>query len=654
MHRNALKLALLLVVLGACSRGDPSKCSYWSDLLDTDNKETEAIKKLGDMKCDSEIDKLAARFSKSLYRADILKTLQGFGGNGPTTEASLLEIRAKVAPVVRAALKDREASGVATQLVQDWQIKDAVKDIEALMVSPQNPGARADFLETLLSFTKPQDIVKTLVYLVGEDPTTQGVAVNQRAATELSKIDWGKVAPEVKKEAIDRLITAFFMKDANGDSCYQAARAAVDAIGPEAGPALVEALRGKHALLNQVAQTYAIPKWQHRDGPQLVEVLWDVGDKTSAPAIIESMARAGAKMPPEVALLEPKKQQEWQDTNSNRMVVGALVLAFLRNNDVIPKAKDVLLRKQPWAVQFLQTANALAFMGTKEATAALFDVFHVLLARGDTENAANLVTAMSLGLTPEFLAQYQTDVVAAKEEMIKETATDPHANAYFSIVSTCKAELACYTKMLQDELPKLGDLYKELSEAIKKINDMQTKIGEDKKPVRKEFTELKAQIEKYQKIIEDFKKDPKAAKEKARIEEYNKAVGEFNGLVDKHEILVKKFEELDKQIEAPTAAARGLQTRFFGLAKVVLTLAALDGAEKDEVFDLVTDVFHKSNPMQYGDFRQQAFMYIERFSTPARLEKVKKLREAEAATAGAQYYVLRLQFLIARLERIKS
>jgi hypothetical protein len=119
-------------------------------------------------------------YPKALYRTEITKTLEGFGNIDKT-------LRPKVMPVIRQALKDREASPLAAQIVKSWQLREAVPDVEELIRSFSNPSARENLVNTLLAFMKPQEIVETLVFLVGEDPTTQGIQVNQLAADKLKQ-----------------------------------------------------------------------------------------------------------------------------------------------------------------------------------------------------------------------------------------------------------------------------------------------------------------------------------------------------------------------------------------------------------------------------------------------------------------------------------
>lgn len=648
--RSAL-LALASTAAMGCERGDPNTCEYWTARIGITHKERTVIEKLGKMKCTTEAPALIEFYPKALYRTEITKTLEGFGNIDKT-------LRPKVMPVIRHALKDREASPLAAQIVKSWQLREAVPDVEELIRSYSNPSARENLVNTLLAFMKPQEIVETLVFLVGEDPTTQGIQVNQLAADKLKQIDWKAVKPEVRKDAIDRLIMALFMVDAQGQTSYQAAREALGAIGPEAGPALVQALDGKHDRLTQTAETYGIPRWQHRDGPELVEVLWDVGNKDSAVAVINSMARAGNRMPPEVALLPPEKQQRWSDTNSNRMVMGSFILAFLRNDDVIPKAKDILLRPQPWVHQFMHTGNALALMGTTASRTALFDIFDLLGQRKNVLNQANLMTAMTLALTPDLLPRYEAvaiteptdEALKAATQELRDAAKDALPYSYYLTVKNCGADPACYVKLLEAEKGKLEGLRNAISDAIGAVEKSNIEYGDKVKPLREEFQEKSKKLDELRPIVTS--EEMKASKDKAQQEAFEKARVEYNAIIERMEVIQKERSALNEQItKGPRDALLAIQNRFYGLEKAVITLASIDGVDHDTLYPLVVDLFKESSPTSYLQFRQWAFVYIERFATPARKQLLTDLQKTESMNPMAQYFSLRLSHLLKRLDR---
>ncbi len=664
MHLLPLRVAVVLSLASffsvACNRGDPKSCAYWVVKLENPSKEKESIDKLGELKCEEQIDVLAKQFEKSIFRLEIVKVLQGFGKN----EKSI--------PVIRRALRDREASSTAARLVSEWQIKEAVPDIETIIKSPQNPGGRGSMLETLLGFVKPQDIVKTLIFLVGEDPTTQGANVNQDAAKRLQDIDWTKVDAETRKEAVDRLVTALFMKDAGGVSSYQAARAALGAIGPEAGPALVQAVRGKHAQLNQVGETYGLPQWELRDGPELIEVLWDVGDKEAALAIMESVARTGSQLPPELEAAPADRKEKWGEVNQNRMVVAAFSLAYLRNPAILPKAKETLLRPKPWVHQFMQTGNALGLMGMKEATEALFDVFGKLGERKDEGNQGNLVMAMAIGLLPDFLARYESEVVnhkpppvkdekgnekpAPEDDSIRESARQPLALAYYKTVKQCGKDVGCYTKFLEAKKGKLNDIKKSLGDAVMKLNKKQEALTEKKKPVNEKIRALKKdRAASVEKALAMKKKSDETKKplSKEEIDEFNKLVEDAEAKEKEMNPLFDELKKFDEEAKPEEKAVEDEQVNYYGLEKTVLTLAALDGVDHDAVFPIVLDIFHEADPAQFQQFRQWAFVYIERFATPARRALLEKLLESEKQikNPAVSYFVFRLQYLLNRLKR---
>ncbi len=653
---RALLTCFAAILALGCNRGDPSSCGYWTERLSTDHKEKMAIEKLGKLKCTSEVKALVTFYPNALYRAEIVKTLEGFGNIDKTK-------RPEVLPVIKQALRDREAGPLAAQLVRSWAVKEAVKDVEELIQSNNNPGARENLLSTLLSFVTPQEILNTLIFLVAADPTTQGVQVNQQAAERLSKLDWSKVDEETKKTAIDRLIMGLFMVDAAGTTSYQAAREALGAIGAASGASLIEALNGKHALLNKTAETYGIPRWQHRDGPELVEVLWDVGDPNSAVAVIKSMARSGNQMPPEVALLPSDKQQKWSNTNSNRMVMGSFILAFLRNNAVLDEAKKILLRPQPWVHQFMQTGNALALMGTPEAQTALFDVLDTLGAQKNVMNQANLLTAVTLALTPDFLARYEATAVteptdeAKKQETaeIREASAEALPNSYYLTVKNCVAKnlapdqaWTCYADNLKAAKGRFTVIRDEVDAAINAMAKAHQELGDKVKPLREEYETLSKRLRTELKPIIETMKD---SKKKEEVEKFNATVDEFNKGIERLEIIQKERTRIAEEVlTQPKATLKEKQLAFYSIEKSVITLAHL-GAANDETYQLVLDLFRESPPTSFLQFRQWAFVYIERFATKERKAALEALLALEKSNPMAQYFVLRLQHLVKRIDR---
>lgn len=653
---SAVLLTASLFGIG-CDRGDPLSCGYWTERLPTTHKEQLAIEKLGKLKCSTEAKALVAFYDKALYRAEIVKTLEGFGNIDP-------KVRPDVVPVIRKALRDREGSPIAAQLIKNWQLKETKDDVDEIIRSNANPAARENLVNTLLAFLKPDEIVKTLVFVVGEDPTTQGVQVNQLAADKLSQVNWTKVEPALKKEAIDRLIMGLFMKDANNGTSYQAAREALGHIGPEAGPALVLALNGKHELLNRTAETYGIPRWQHRDGPELVEVLWDVGDPNSAEAVINSVARAGNRMPPEVAMLKNDQQSKWNEVNSNRMVMSQFILAYLKNDVVIPKAKDILLRPKPWVTQFLFTANALALMGTPASTTALFDVFDVMGTQKNTDSQATLVTAMTLGLTPALLPRYEASVYALpvpanpedrfaadKKATLEEKAQEALPLAYYTTVKECGSDPNCYITRLSADKGKLGEVRKLVDEASSGVEKARIALGEKVKPLVKEFQELGKKLDEFQVILDKFKE----SKIKAEKDQYNATVDLYNPTVDRMKAIREERSKLaEETMKAPNDALKAIQLRYYGIEKAVIALSSLDGVDHDKVFPLVVELFKEASPVSYLQFRQWAFVYLERFATPARKALLEDLYRSEKISPMAQYFALRLHHLLARIDRVPA
>ena len=180
---------------------------------------------------------------------------------------------------------------------------------------------------TLIRRITDIDVIETLIWTVGQDPALQRVETNQYAAEMLEYVDWIALRSHERyaalvDEATQNLIKALFAKDNRGNAAQLQARLALRSIGPIAAPRLMEAFEGKNQELSRFIEVRGLPEWKTNMGPELVEMLWDVGNRDASKILMCAIGRS-LDPPPDVARLEPDDRTEWNQANNNRLTTTA-------------------------------------------------------------------------------------------------------------------------------------------------------------------------------------------------------------------------------------------------------------------------------------------------------------------------------------------
>ncbi len=799
-HSRVYGIALAAAALmfwGGCMGSSDQSCDYWVSQLAKGKKEKQSIERVGELKCGEAIDELNKRFPDTLYRREMLATIDKLGKSDKAVE------------MLRWALPDKEVGPLAIQLGIKWNVESLKEDLSKLIRKQRSASTRLQALEALVDLMSPKSVVigegengavtvhgkagrrvgkvqlvdlkdeahsellpgvnvvgddlfvktdfeggtpakevvrllsehndavelvtaeasgdgsgnikamargvglqrvvsdptliDTLLWVVGQEPTLQGVDTNQWAADRLAEVKWKDVEPEKATEVAQNLVKALFMKDAKGNSAQINARFALRTIGSPAVEPILTAFQGVNKELNEFAEIRGLPRWRYTQGHELVEMLWDVGDKRASPALMKAIGIPLDPPPPDVARLPEEQRTEWKQANSNRLTTTALTVGALPNDDAVKYAVELLKRKNPPpdASQFVQAGLGLALMGTDASRAALWKLFEEGgelealraeikamrekcegMAKGEAKTTcqqehdakidekntieatrANFITNLAVGLSHGEIGKFEKQVMGIEKGAIKDSANQPLPRAYFQVVKDCGSKYACYTGKLEELKGKLNDIPKAIQEAQKTLQTETRRIKEKVKPITAKIKEENKKIREKQKAIMEVRKkieeiDKKKKPTKAELEERNKMVDVFNTGLDEfnamREAVGKVYEERNKALEEldPFKAAVDKELeKIHRIEKVALVFGTRpEGADH---LDTLIDLFEEAKLPQFTQFRQWAMISMEHLAAKQHLPKLEALVASERGEDGTKttFWTLRLDSLINRVKR---
>ena len=550
---------------------------------------------------------------------------------------------------------------------------------------------------------KNESLIKTLIWVVGEEPTLQGVDCNTYAADRLKEVPWKEMDNELTVAAAQNLVKALFMTDARSHSAQINARFALRAIGSPAVDPILTAFKGINKELNEFAEVRGLPKWRYTQGHELVEMLWDVGDRRASPALMEAIGIPLDPPPPDVARLPEDQRVEWQTANQNRLTTTALTVGALPNDDAVRYAVALLKRKTPppEATQFVQAGLGLALMGTKKSREALWQLFNeggdvdVMRARvtelkalvdkesdaekkktlmkehdttidtinGIQDRQANYVINLAVGLGPEHLDDFQKKVFDVEKGPIAEASKQALPLAYFNVVKTCKANAKCYGDRLAVQKGKLKDVPDAIMAAQQGVLDRKKAMKEEIKPFNDELKEanklIKAKLDEImavKKQIADID-ELSAAEKKKQNDKRNTLIQTFNDGLDAYNakrdglktIHDKRNKVIDTLAPFETKVTDALG-KVHELEKAVLTLGTFEDGESQ--VGMLVDLFIEAEHPTFTQFRQWALISLEHLATKKSVADLERLLAAESKDGErSTFWTLRLESLISRVKR---
>lgn len=453
--RPVLLSTLLLLLIGAlalttsaCRKEPRGRCGRLIADLQSPAKAKEAIRLLGERQggksCAKAIPQLAKMFGEGRYRADILRSVKHMGKEEVVQHPEYKGL-------LQAALKNEETDAIAASIIEDWKLSEMRDDLVAMLSDKDaNPKSNGAALNALLSFSKPEEIEDILISLAQKDPDKQGLRVNVVATEKLSEIRSVKALPAVLK--------TLFLKTQRGEEMYQAARLALVRInGKPAGDLLVATLQGRNDDLRAWARSNGIPDWEWQDGPKVVQLIGDLSDPEASLAVAENMAKK---------LIEPagitdQALEQWKIANSNRITINMLTLARIGDDRVVPVLQALIADPMADFKQRMDSASALAAIGSPAAVDALFKVYEEST---DQRFRAPFLRPLTAAMGPAQLAKF--DELMAKEEkdgselVLERLKGDPLVLAAVAVVRECQDDTACYLKNMNaapnpDDAPKM-------------------------------------------------------------------------------------------------------------------------------------------------------------------------------------------------------
>ncbi len=675
-------LVLLPLLVGCPGKNDES-CETWIANLNKGSKQSSAIVRIGEQKCKDAAGPLAKLFPESVYQHEILAAVRELG---PSTEAE---------SVVRQAMGDLDLGPMAIRIAAEWKLMGLQEELEKIIRDPARAKLRRRAMEALIDVTTPETSAAMMVWLAGEDPAVQGADVNGYAAERLALVDWTKVDKALLPQAVDNLIKCTFLKDTGGRSAKTVSRMAIWALGGGAVQPILDTFQGRNQALNEALKARGISDWQFTQGRELVELLWDLGDRSVSPRLMAALAKP-LVMPEDLKKKTEADRDEWRMANANRLSLTALTVGALLNDEAVPAATKVLEERtaETDIAQFQKAGLALGLMGTPAAREVLWRLFRVgsdkseaarnrmteikmelqklkkpddpartaLMIEHDklvddlhtvARARARFVENLAIGLGPKEREEYKKSVVEAADKEIQDAGKDALAKGYFDVVDRCAEDGECYLKALESVKGKLAELPKGIDaadaalEAAKKDVAAKAKpLGELLKEKKKALEEQRIPLQEFKTKVEENPKATKAEKEelKAKLEAFDAAVAEIDKLLEDRN---KLAEELDKPKEAVEAAKR----RLHEVEKAVLTIDDFP-ALRARAIPALGALYAEASGGAYEQLKQWILIALEHMVDTNDLGELKRLLEQEKQKDEMSFWTFRLTTLVKRLERV--
>jgi len=425
---------------------------------------TEALRKVGELGCTTAMPKLEELFATGSYREDVTRAVKFIIGKAESNidrmksdvklaenedaaqkmreriaekEQELKEANDRAIKLLLTALKTHATSVIAASIFEEWKTSAAEGALAEVIKSPQHIKARTAAIKALAAAQKDGRTHEDLyIWVTEQEPNAQSIEAFRVAVEELGKIKSAKGVPYI--------LRTMFIRNQKNEEAYAVARLSVARIGPSVAGVIAKFLNGEDADFQAWAQRRGVPDWEWRYGPKLIQSLEDLRDPRAAAVVIENLAspiRPLQNVPPDV-------QERWRRNQVNRIKVCMFALAAMRNDEIVPKAKEVVLNPENDIQQRLDTASALAMMGTDAARTALVDIF----AESPKEQfRAPLLIPLTLGL--HFADKERFDKLAGrdKSELVKRALENPKVKAHLDTVDECKGERQCLMNMLTAE-----------------------------------------------------------------------------------------------------------------------------------------------------------------------------------------------------------
>lgn len=666
-------------------------CPLWVASVRAGDAGELVIGRLADERCEGALEALAGQFDGSDYRAPILAAAAKLGPS-PAGET-----------IVRAAMKDPRLVEQAAPIAKRWGLTGAPPALAEALLSPTATDRPAILREMRAAGAEPG--VDVLLKLLAMTPEAAGGLETHAAAIEaLARVEWaGRPAGE-RAAAVEALVVALFLEDSQRRNVRQAARYALWAIGPEAAPAVVRVFQKGSAVL----EAAGVPGWRIRQGPALVEVLWDLGARAASPAIVSEIGTPLDPPPADVARLPEDQRGDWKTTNSNRLLVSMLAVGALPHDEAVRPAVEVLSREAPPPDPrvFATASSALGLMGTDASRAALWALFREggplaelesrratlkseveALPRGSAERTAkmrehdelydrgtslastraNLVSSLALGLGPDGVAPFAAEVLSAPKGPLQVAARRPLPRACYAIVQQCGGDVACFAGRLREATRSVDALIAAVDAATQRLTDEKRRLRDAVKPIGERIRLQEAAIREkleatmaVKRRIEEIDKLPRAeqaalqAERNGVVERFNTGVDEYNAMRDALDVLHRERTALLAGVDAFERAVLDTLVAIHRIEKAALMIGQLSGGAAHVA--AVTGLFEAARAPRYYQLRHFLLVSLERVATARHAGDVEALLSAVRRQDDDEdsFWTMRLHALLTRLDAARA
>lgn len=458
-----LALVVALAVLVGCTRGKRTTCSFFVKNLGDPQQVDEALRKVGELGCTAALPRLDQLFEAGNYREEVTRAVKFIVAKAVSTvdrlgrdieneqdpalkanlekelaeaKTELTESRTAAHQLLIKALKAPETAVIAASVVEEWKVAEAESTLAEVIRSSDLIKARTAAIKALAAAQKSPETHKELYVWVSEqDPNVQGIDAFRVAVEELGRIGTPDTLPQ--------LLRALFIKNQRGEEVYAVARWAIARVGKPSVAAIISILSGEDAEFIAWTQKRGIPDWEWRYGPKIIQSLADLRDPSAAPAVIENLAaplRPLENVPPDVS-------ESWRRNQVNRIKVCMFALAAMRSDEIIERATALILNPENDIQQRLDTASALAMIGTQSARDALFEIWGK---SPKQQFRQPLLIPISLGMHHGDADRFASKVLRDKAELVARGLEDPRVQGYRAAIDKCGGDRGCYLKLVAD------------------------------------------------------------------------------------------------------------------------------------------------------------------------------------------------------------
>ncbi|NUN12666.1 MAG: HEAT repeat domain-containing protein [Myxococcales bacterium] len=440
----AILTSVMLFGATGCTREDTDSCEYWTKQLVNPSNARNALVQVGQMKCKDAIPKMKEMFDEGQYTENIIVALREIEDKDAARE------------ILSKGLRIKDIGSKCANIIAEMQLSEARPALIEILSTNRNPSAREASLEALVQLTPDKtQIEDTLIAVLEDDPSLQGIKVNARASEELGKMKSVK--------AVDALVKSLFLKDSHNAEIYQYARLALVRIGEPAAAALSKAAMNQFEPMTQMAMAKNIPTWEWLEGPKLSQLLGDLRLPSGADAVAANMLRDLQK----IEGLSEAQNEKWIQNQSNRLVIGMLSLGKIGSDSPTAALAAIIPNQNERDTsQRLRAASALGFIGTQTAVDALVNAYKeekdyrfraaLLQPLAAAMDEAHIATWTEI---EEYIKPKTKDGSLYYEQQVlydqfKDEQTGPKTDAYISVVRECGTNSTCYLNKLTSK-----DLY---------------------------------------------------------------------------------------------------------------------------------------------------------------------------------------------------